>query len=100
MAVRYDILQIDNDIVIENNDLVLTESDDQHIQDTINANAGWWKENHTDGVGLFQYIRGQNVQQKISKAIKIGLQTDGYNSAPTVEYGSNGQLIINPNVSI
>ena len=61
MASRIDILLNNNDIVISNNDIFLTESDSQHIIDTINAFAGWWKENYTDGVGILQYLKGKGI---------------------------------------
>lgn len=100
MASRIDILLNNNDIVVSNNDIYLTESDSQHIIDTINAFAGWWKENYADGVGILQYIKGKGIEQKLAKSIKLQLKSDGYESSPKVRFDSNGKLIVNPDVKI
>jgi len=100
MESRIDIQLDDNDIVVSKNDLVLVESDIQHVVDTINANQGWWKENPTDGVGILKYFKGRNVQQELSRTMKLQLVSDGYSARPAISYDSNGQLIINPNVAI
>ena len=100
MANRYDIQVKDNAIIIANNDLVWGFSDDQHIEDTISAAPGSWKENFADGVGIMNYLKGRNVQQELTRSIKLNLKSDGYNSQPIVKYDPNGNLIISPNVTI
>jgi glutaredoxin-related protein len=95
---RIDLQLQDNDIVILDNDFVLGESDSQHIEDTISANVGWWKENYTDGVGIKQYLKSKDSAALI-RAIKMQLSSDGYVCNPIVSF-ENGQLIINPNVSL
>ena len=97
MANRFDVLLSGNDLVIQDNDIVLAESDDQHIADTINACPGWWKENFMDGVGIMRYLKAQNVQQELSRSMKLNLQSDGYNSNPIITY--NNGLIIDTNVT-
>jgi hypothetical protein len=92
---RTDIQLLDNDLVIQNNDLVIGESDDQHIEDTINSGPGWWKENYTDGVNIRQYLKSKNFQE-INRAITLNLQSDGYVASPIIS-NNNGQLTINPN---
>lgn len=98
MASRFDIQVKDNAIIIVNNDLQYAESDDQHIEDTISANVGSWKENPTDGVGIINYLKGVNIQQKLAKLIKLNLKSDGYDSNPIVQYDTSGKLIVSPNV--
>ena len=100
MESRTDIKLINNDLVISNDDLVLVESDDQHIADTINASPGWWKETPTDGVSLMKYLKGRNVEQDLSRSIQINLKVDGYDSRPAVSYDSSGKLIIDTNVKL
>jgi hypothetical protein len=100
MANRFDIQLNDNDIVISNSDLILVESDDQHIVDTINAAPGWWKENPTDGVAIMQYLKGRDIQQELERSMKIQLQSDGYKSQPVMSFDTNGKLIIATNVTI
>lgn len=99
MESRYDLLQNSNSIVIQNNDLVIAESDDQHIEDTINANVGYWKENPLDGVNIRSYLKGVNVEQTLERSVKLNLQSDGYNARPKVGYNSKGELVVNPNVT-
>jgi hypothetical protein len=100
MANRFDIQLNDNDIVISNSDLILVESDDQHIVDTINAAPGWWKENPSDGVSIMSYLKGRDIQQELERSMKIQLQSDGYKASPKVNYDNTGKLIIETNVTI
>ena len=99
MENRIDIQLDDNDLLILNDDLVLVESDDQHIADTINAAPGWWKETPTEGVGIMKYLKGKNSQE-LSRAIQINLKADGYDSRPVISFNTNGKLTIDPNVKL
>lgn len=101
MSPRYDI-QLDgtNDLEVVNNDLVYDISDEQHIEDTINASPGWWKENFTDGVGIRSYLNSDGRQQVLARAIKIQLESDLYTvTNPVIQFDSNGRLIIQPNAT-
>ncbi|MFB6456580.1 hypothetical protein ACE38W_15015 [Chitinophaga sp. Hz27] len=101
MAVNYDIYLMKNDIVIRDGDFVIGESDEQHIMDTINGFPGWWKENPVDGVGISSYLNSSGQEQSIARAIKLQLSSDGYRvDSPTISYGDDGRLIINPNALI
>lgn len=100
MANRQDIAVLNNDLVFVDGDFAISLSDQQHIQDTINAFPGWWKENPSDGVGVFQYMNASGAEQQLSRAIKVNLKSDGYNvNNPRVGYDPSGKLIIDPNVS-
>ena len=97
MALNYDIALSNNDLLIQDGDFVIAQSDEQHIADTINAFPGWWKENPADGVGLLQYVRSSGKQQEIARSVKLQLQSDGYQvSNTTVTIDTNGLMIINP----
>jgi hypothetical protein len=101
MAFNQDIALLNNDLVIIDGDFGVMFSDHQHIQDSINAFPGWWKEDPADGVGLQVYLGGSGVQQQLSRAIKIQLRSDGYNvNNPKVSYDENGKLIIDPHVEV
>lgn len=96
---RYDIALNEGDLYIKNDDFIFTESDTQHVIDTMNAFAGWWKENPLDGVGLMAYMKGNTNTQELNRKISIELQADGYKtSSPVVTLSPDGKLIINPNV--
>ena len=99
MPVRYDIALTNNDILFNNGDMVIAESDEQHIIDTINCFPGWWKENPFDGVGIMAYAKSPVNKQEISKKMRTELLSDNYNSkAPTVDLTADGKLTINPNI--
>lgn len=88
------------DLVFENGDLSIVDSDTQHVQDTITAFAGWWKEYPADGVGLYRFLNGSANLQLLAQDIKIQLQLDGYfvSPNPLVKF-VNGKLTINPNAT-
>ena len=89
-----------NDLFIKDGDFAIAESDTQHIADTMNAFAGWWKEFPADGVGVFSYLGSSGQEQTLKRAIQIELKKDGYNvSNPEVNVSAAGQLSINPNAT-
>ena len=98
---RYDIQTDKNgEIVILDDDIVWAISDEQHIQDTINAAPGWWKENFSDGVNIRAYLNAQGQEQILSRAIKTQLESDLYQvNNPSVQFMPGGKLVINPNAS-
>lgn len=101
MATRKDFDLKDNDLVFADGDFAIAESDQQHVSDTINAYAGWWKENPTDGVGIMLYQNSSLGLQKLSRKVKIELEKDGYKvSNPIIEFGQSGTLNIYPNATI
>lgn len=102
MPDRYD-LQLDGTgaLIIADNDWVLAVSDEQHVQDTINANPGWWKENYADGVGINKYLNGSGQAQQLARAIKQQLVSDLYEvGTPVVKYNADGTLLVNPNATV
>jgi hypothetical protein len=99
--VRYDIALDNNDILFSNGDLVIAESDTQHIVDTMNAFAGWWKENPLDGVGIMAYQKSPVNVQEINRKIYLEVGGDGYKiKAPLVALSASGELFINPNAEL
>lgn len=96
-------LKIDyfNDLAIIDGDFKFTESDQQHVADTINSYPGWWKENPTDGVGIGDYSNSAGDGQKLARKIKIELEKDGYKvSNPVIEFDATGKLNIYPNATV
>ena len=78
-------IQLDDngDLLIRNGDFVIGASDNQHIQDIINASVGWWKEFPLVGVGIANYQSSSGAQQQLERSIKVQLEGDGY-SIPTI----------------
>lgn len=96
---RYDIqLDENNDLEIENQDFVWDISDGQHIEDTINAQPGWWKENFSDGVGIADFLNSDSQEQVLARLIKLELESDLYEvNNPSVSFDSSGNLVLSPN---
>jgi hypothetical protein len=98
---RKDIALNNNDLVFKSGDIAIGESDTQHIVDTINAFAGWWKEYPLDGVGIMSYTKSFGNIQELNRKVKIELLSDRYAvKAPLVTLSTSGELYINPNVEI
>lgn len=96
-----DIALYGNDLLIQNGDLAISESDTQHIADTINAFAGWWKQEPQDGIGIFAYLNSAGQEQSLKRQIMIQLSSDGYQvNNPEVSVNSAGQMTINPNATV
>lgn len=102
MAQRTDFLiNINADLLIQNGDFVFGPSDEQHIQDTINAIPGWWKEFPIDGVAVITFLNSPGGGQELSRKIKIELENDGYKvNNPIIEFSPDGKLNIYPNATI
>lgn len=95
-----DIGLLGNDIGIQYGDLMIVESDTQHIADTLNAFPGWWKQYPADGVGVFQYLNSAGQQQALKRSMQIQLTADGYKvSNPQVTIDATGHLTVNPNAT-
>jgi len=97
MANRYDI-SLDAVGITTLNDLPIIDSDQDHIQDTIQANKGDYKENPQDGVSIQSYLNSSGQETTISRDIILQLKSDGYRSNnPLITFSSNGELQIEPN---
>lgn len=100
MDKRYDI-KIEEDFTNANNDIEVYESDVDHIQDTIQAFQGSYKESPTDGVEIEKYLNSAGQEQTIAREIIIQLKSDKYQvSNPIVQFDADGNLNINPNATI
>jgi hypothetical protein len=97
---RNDITLKDNDLVFRGGDFLISQSDEQHIEDTINAFQGWWKMNPTDGVGIRSWQKSPAIIQQMTKSIRLNLQADGYICSPKISFDSKGNLIINTNAEL
>lgn len=98
---RYDVaLGTDDDLLIVNGDFAIKQSDEQHIQDTINAFPSWWKMNPLDGVGIRAWQYSPANAQAMAKSIRLNLSADGYICSPTVTLDVAGKLVVNTNAEI
>lgn len=98
---RFDIgLDNSGDLLIGADDFVIVQSDEQHIQDTVNAFPGWWKKDPLDGVGIALWRYSPANAQAMAKSIRLNLNADGYICSPTVTIDSAGKLVVNTNAEI
>jgi hypothetical protein len=98
---RYDYIQDDGgDLLIQYGDFIVNESDQMHIQDTIIAFPGWWKQYVTDGVGIEYYAKSNGQEQIIAREIKMQLENDKYTVNNPIVTFINDKLTINPNATI
>lgn len=101
MSPRFDIqFDEDNDLEIINEDLVWDVSDEQHIEDTINAFPGYWQENFSDGVGVVSFQNSDGQEQILARLLKLELESDLYTvDNPKISFDTAGNLVIQPNAS-
>jgi hypothetical protein len=99
---RFDIrLDLNDDLFFSTSgDILLSPSDEQHIQDCINSGPCWWKVYPDAGVNIGVYQNGSFDKQSLQKLIRLQLQADGYNASPTLHYSSDGQLTIDPGINL
>lgn len=93
---RIDFIQEQNVLVIKNGDLVVGESDQQHISDVINSHLGWYREYPLLGASASDYINAPaNDLPKFESAIKEALKSDGYQKKIRVnEFNTESQDIV------
>jgi hypothetical protein len=98
---RFDVQYNNDGLVINNNDVVYTQSDTQHVEDCINSASGWWKESFVNGVNIRAFLNSSGQELVLSRKIKVELQADLYTvTNPIVSFDTNGKLVINPNATI
>ncbi len=86
----------EGDLLITNGDWTMGLSDQQNIQDIIEAFPGWWKQFPQLGVGIRSYVKGGDVQE-LEQRILIQLTGDGFKvNNPRVSL-ENDKLIVSPN---
>lgn len=65
------------DILIENGELVVDDSTDQHTNDLIVADKGWYKHDPRRGVGVQNYVNDLNNLPGLTTGIRSELLADG-----------------------
>ena len=79
MAYKDIITDEDGNIEILNGDFKVLESDSQHIEHILVADRGQFRQFPLVGVGLLRQLNGTKSQQVLRQAIKLQLESDGYN---------------------
>lgn len=68
----------DGDLVIENGDFLVAESDGQHIEHILRADRGQFRQSPLVGVGLQKQDNASPNRQKLKQEIKLQLRADGF----------------------
>jgi hypothetical protein len=85
-----DITLDDNlDLIIENGDFKVSDSDMQHIELICLTDVGHWKQFPLLGVGIMKYIASSGQQDALKRAINIQLASDGYKVNQILVKGTN-----------
>ena len=71
-------LKFDTDLVVNLGDFVLADSDQQSVQDIINAYKGNYKEFPLIGVGIDTYKNSTPDASELQSIVKKQLEADGF----------------------
>ena len=74
-------LDEDGDLLIEDGDFVLHESDEAHIEHILISNKGTWRQFPAIGVGLRSFLSGpltRVIKNGLAKLIRVNLTFDGF----------------------
>jgi sulfate adenylyltransferase subunit 1 (EFTu-like GTPase family) len=79
MAGVKDILfDVNDDIIIENGDFKVSESDQMHIQDIFTVDKGQFKQYPLIGASIGKLRNSTSDRQSIIQALKLQLKSDDY----------------------
>lgn len=95
-----DFKQVDNDLYFSpvTGDFVIHPSDNQHIQDILASEPGWWKEFPSVGAMIRRLLKGKVNVQRVESTVKQQLEADGYQVfRPSISITANGFTEIRPN---
>lgn len=78
MTTKDIMLDDDGDLLIENGDFVVDNSDQQHVLLIVNTYLGNWKQYPLVGVGIKRYLASSGQQNNLRRDISVQLEADGY----------------------
>ncbi len=90
MAVKDIMLGIDGDLLIQDGDIVLGDSDDQHNQHLLVAAPGLIRRSPLSGIGMQARLKGQlslKEADKLNQEVQLQLQADGVQN-PVIKLNS------------
>lgn len=68
------------ELLIKDGDLVLGESDYQHVELLLSTEPGEWKESPLTGVGINKHINGK-LDGDLKRLIALQLEADGFQAS-------------------
>jgi hypothetical protein len=82
------LLDADGDIKIVNGDLIIGESDQQHVELLLSTSPNDWKENPVTGAAMIKSLGG-NLSGFAKRNVAVQLEADGY-AVNSIEENENG----------
>jgi len=68
----------DGDITIQNGDILVGNSDSQHVEHIVIADKGHYRQHPLLGVGLLRYMNGNINPVALEQEIQMNLESDNY----------------------
>ena len=95
----YDITTKDGGFYVspDTNDIVIGESDIQHIEDIAISFRGEWKQYPFVGTGIGSFLKLSNPIPKLLATAQLQYTGDGYVSSPQASFDASGDLSFNAN---
>lgn len=81
----------DYDLLINNGDFVMAQSDIQHVRHIIEAEQGNYKQQPLIGVGVRKMING-TLDEATKRVIRLQLKSDQYQTSE-IQVGSEGIVV-------
>lgn len=78
MAVESKDILFDGDVVIENGDFKVIDTQQQQVADIVLAHQGQYKQFPLTGVGIREELNGSTSRQVLKQKIQLQLQADNF----------------------
>jgi hypothetical protein len=85
-----DFILKNNDLLFEDGDFAVGQSDAQHLELLLISQQGQWKQQPSTGCNLPQNINGSNINS-LERTIRIQMEADGF-SIHTLNIGQNLEI--------
>lgn len=89
MAFKDILLDNNLDIIIENGDFKVSDSDQQHIELICNTAIGNWKQYPLLGIGIINYVASSGQSEVLKRLMNVQLASDGFKINEVSVTGSN-----------
>lgn len=92
MANKDIMLDDENELIVDNGDFSVNNSDNQHVALIFEANKGEIRSNPSLGFGAKRYLKKIFKKRNFLRSLKVELERDGYEK-PTVKFDFAKQIL-------
>ena len=97
MTIAHDFtLDSSGDLLIEDGDFVLSNSDGMHVEHILSAFQGYYRRAPLVGVGISQYLKSSGMAPDVKRLITIQLEADGF-QLKTVAISNDWKISVDAN---